>query len=412
MDLDIGWLQSPKLLIAEHPEVLTFASKDLFGQGVSPALIYVPKDSPPEVAETFRQILENLYANPYAYDLPIWDKLLLHEGAEDVGTWDYQGRHNATGAPDERRLSYWSGPYRQLKYEVFDPALFASGDGWVYHGQNMSTIIGFHFLYADPYTSEELFQLFYGDRETFKQAVWQHRRAPKFFEKPHPEEPPFFVQISYAHGCCEKAMKKNMESGAPYFDKQIAYGLEDIDEEFRAHNDWIFSQKKGGGLWIWKPYVIYKTLLRVPDNTIVVYLDAGNHFIEDPRPLLWRALNESDVTAPRLGCCFESDWTKREAMVLLGSDTLAVSEKLQMAGYFMAMRKTPLVMEFLQTWLGVVEDGRVVSPDVVSDIDNYPGFIRHMIDQSAFSCLFKKIGFKHISLNDAHKVMKLARWRE
>lgn len=184
------------------------------------------------------------------------------------------------------------------------------------------------------------------------------------------------------------------------------------DEDFQSHNAWIFEQKKGGGLWIWKPYVIYKTLNRVPDNTIVVYLDAGNHWIADPRPMLLRALNDTDATAIRLGCCFESDWTKRETMVMLGADMLAVSEKLQMAGYFMALRKTPLVMEFVEVWLGAVEDRRVVSPDVSTDIDNYPGFIRHMIDQSAFSCLFKKVGFKHISIKDAHEVLKLARWRE
>jgi hypothetical protein len=44
--------------------------------------------------------------------------------------------------------------------------------------------------------------------------------------------------------------------------------------------------------------------------------------------------------------------------------------------------------------------------------ENYPGFERHMADQSAMSILFKAYGFRHMKLSDVHNYMMLKRWRE
>jgi len=412
MDLDIGWMRSPMDLVKDR-KVLTFASKDAWGNGVSPALIYVPKNPPREVVDTLKQILINFDRNPYVYDYNLWDNVLDHKGADNVGSWDYKGR-DILAAPDERRISYWEGPHENITYELFDPHIFTSGEGWNYHGQEIHTIAAFHFASVYPETSIDLFEIYFQDPESFRSIIWRHMRMPRFLDTINdpPPEKPYFIQISYAHGCCEKSMKKNMESGKPYFDKQYAYGLDDIDEDFRTRNDWIFAEKKGAGLWIWKPYLILKTLQEAPEGAIVAYLDAGNHYIKDPRPLFMGALNKTDASAIRLGCCFEADWTKRETLIELGADRMSVTERMQMAGYFMLFRKNQLTLEFLQLWLGAMENPKAISPDVIGDTSNYPGFQRHMIDQSVFSVLFKKVGFLHMSLDEGHSCVALDRWRE
>ena len=43
----------------------------------------------------------------------------------------------------------------------------------------------------------------------------------------------------------------------------------------------VFNKKRGGGYWIWKPYIIYKNLLKLEENVILVYL-----FIKDGGKLL------------------------------------------------------------------------------------------------------------------------------
>ena len=34
---------------------------------------------------------------------------------------------------------------------------------------------------------------------------------------------------------------------------------------------------RGGGYWIWKPYIISKMLEQINENDILVYIDAGCH---------------------------------------------------------------------------------------------------------------------------------------
>ena len=43
---------------------------------------------------------------------------------------------------------------------------------------------------------------------------------------------------------------------------------------------------------------------------------------------------------------------------------------------------------------------------------NYPGYQKHMADQSALSILFKQYGFLHVPLAQVHKYVALKRWRE
>jgi hypothetical protein len=84
-----------------------------------------------------------------------------------------------------------------------------------------------------------------------------------------------------------------------------------------------------------------------------------------------------------------------------------------MAGYFLLFRKTPVSIAFVDEWLRACED-----PRIVTDLDNtlgqpnHPTFTNHIHDQSAFSILFKKFGFKGFDLDLAHGLMKLARWRD
>ena len=52
----------------------------------------------------------------------------------------------------------------------------------------------------------------------------------------------------------------------------------DIDNDFKEKYKevWNMSQR-GGGYWIWKPYIIYKMLEQINNNDILVYIDAGCH---------------------------------------------------------------------------------------------------------------------------------------
>lgn len=84
--------------------------------------------------------------------------------------------------------------------------------------------------------------------------------------------------VSYADG--PDIFKKNQHFQAfsainKGVDHIHMYRRKDLDAEFCAKNKEILSQKKGAGYWLWKPYVILKTLKQIPENAVVIYMDSG-----------------------------------------------------------------------------------------------------------------------------------------
>ena len=63
--------------------------------------------------------------------------------------------------------------------------------------------------------------------------------------------------------------------------KIIKINKNDISMDFVNKNKNILSCQRGGGYWLWKPYIIHKTLTQINDNDIVFYIDSSYYFIED-----------------------------------------------------------------------------------------------------------------------------------
>ena len=81
-----------------------------------------------------------------------------------------------------------------------------------------------------------------------------------------------------------------------------------------------------------------------------------------------------------------------------------------MGAYFIAVRKTPLAIEFVRDWLAAMQDSRVSKVENIdSRIKDFPGFQRHMADQSALSVKFKQYGLKWTTLKEIHTMMALKR---
>lgn len=56
-------------------------------------------------------------------------------------------------------------------------------------------------------------------------------------------------------------------------DKVILYTKKDLPKLIL--NSPLMQYKRGGGYWVWKPYLIWKTLQDFPDGTDICYVDAG-----------------------------------------------------------------------------------------------------------------------------------------
>jgi len=204
------------------------------------------------------------------------------------------------------------------------------------------------------------------------------------------------IHINYAHNrylnsqrnCCETALKHG-------FDKSIPYGLKDIDPEFVQRNSYTFSQPRGAGFWIWKPYLILKTLETLSENDWLMYTDSGMYFARNPWD--WIHSMESDIGEKGIvtfGFCGKNkQFTKRDTFVLMGMDTPEyVESEHRMASVFVC-RKTPFSKAFVEEWLRYASDPRIIT-DIpnTQGMPNYPEFKDHRHDQSIVSLLAIKHG--------------------
>lgn len=61
------------------------------------------------------------------------------------------------------------------------------------------------------------------------------------------------------------------------FDEIIQLTEQDIPEYINKHKQFIINNPPGYGRWIWKPKIIYDKLLKMKENDILFYSDAGTY---------------------------------------------------------------------------------------------------------------------------------------
>lgn len=199
------------------------------------------------------------------------------------------------------------------------------------------------------------------------------------------------ILISYANDAYKKAQSLLSKSAKKAgFTELIEYGPDDVDKSFRSDHKDIFSIPRGNGLWLWKPYLILKTLDDLHDGDIVFYCDSGACFFRDAQHLLAIA-EDSDMWISVLPLV-EKQFTKKicfERMNLSGS---TYSDTPQISGTFMAFKKTDFTVSFVREWLKYCCDFELLSPAREEDEDI--GFYSHREDQSILSLLVKKHAIK------------------
>eukprot|EP00927_Polykrikos_kofoidii_P071264 TRINITY_DN67556_c0_g1_i1.p1 TRINITY_DN67556_c0_g1~~TRINITY_DN67556_c0_g1_i1.p1 ORF type:complete len:981 (+),score=123.43 TRINITY_DN67556_c0_g1_i1:141-3083(+) len=391
-----------------------------------------------ETATLFLQYAAWLFENPYILDHQGWDAFVQNrEGDFGVG-WDYKGRTNVSHSPGDG-LEFSFAPAFKHWRRSSDTSLhvgpqfvrlgpqFASGDGW--RGAR-EDIASFHFWGAAE-GPLELFETFYpfeghGFKPAARALLSTYRRSPVSLDpqsvaaRAAPRDrrdADHITAVSYAHGCCAQSILRNRDSALKVgVNAARAFGFDDLDPDWRARNEFILSQRKGAGWWLWKPRVILQTLLddAVPwHKGVVLWLDAGNFYVGDPRPVIARAMADSDISAMRLKCCTESDWTSDAALRLLGGKDYVIADRPQLGAYFLMFRKTTTTLAFVEDWVRLSEDPEIIMESgLTASMNASANYQRHMADQSVFSVLFKQRGFQAMTLEEGHHAVQLDRWRE
>ena len=176
-------------------------------------------------------------------------------------------------------------------------------------------------------------------------------------------------------------------------DRVIEYSDIDIlaDTEFSSNNKKILSVKKGNGLFLWKPYIIYKTLQSLKDEDVLIYSDVDTIFLDSIYPLIdLMSQHNKDMLvfdSPNK----EYQYTKYNLCEDLGlTDESIITSRQRYASYNL-WRKTDASLSFVKQWLDLCCQYHLISDDVISFSPDYRSqFVHNLQDQSIFSLLTKQ----------------------
>lgn len=184
---------------------------------------------------------------------------------------------------------------------------------------------------------------------------------------------------------------------------QVIKDLLNNNKDFKE----VFEKDKGGGYWIWKPYIIYKNLMKLNDNDILVYTDAGSmiyrkkpnkskerftklfKFIENNKNGLI-AIDQKYI---------EKEFTKGDIFDYFNfrNSPHIYNTTQYNAGAIHCIRKCNRSMDLYEEWWNIAKNNPHFFDDTKSLSKNIEGFKGNAHDQAVWSLLCKKYNVKKFS---------------
>lgn len=201
------------------------------------------------------------------------------------------------------------------------------------------------------------------------------------------------------HDALNRICNQARSSGA--FDKIIGYTEKDLqnDVEFwNRHKDFIESNPKGYGYWIWKSYINYKTIQESNDDDIIVYADAGcelqinnldrlKYYIQWMKPPSDMGLEEVGMLAFN-GLFQEKIYTKMDTILSIFTGNYDLFKSYQIVATAFIYKKCENTENIMSEWYRKSSIYHLID-DSPSVAENDPAFKDHRHDQSIFSLVLK-----------------------
>ena len=172
------------------------------------------------------------------------------------------------------------------------------------------------------------------------------------------------IYLTYGENCCSLALTRACDAALSVgkMDECRAHNSSVIDNQFKLHQKQTLASYRGAGLWLWKPYIINRTLHEMADGEYLVYADAGA-FMKSPIHPVLLLLEKLDVKysgvlvfgvgLPQRSFC------KRDSFIRQHCDTPACHDAGQINGAFSIWRRGPHALRVVQAWLQDCEDSQV-----------------------------------------------------
>ena len=187
------------------------------------------------------------------------------------------------------------------------------------------------------------------------------------------------------------------------------YDLINNPDFWDKHKQFILSNKRGYGYWLWKSYLTLKTLEEMNDGDVLIYADAGCKIEIDRVNYMKQMIEitkqtESGIVSIEMPWNIEETWTKEDLFKYLDCGHLRGTPQLHATFFF--IRKCKKSMDIVNEWYQISCIYSLLD-DTPSILPNAHTFKEHRHDQSIFSLLRKKYKTYIISASSNEKYIPI-----
>jgi len=216
--------------------------------------------------------------------------------------------------------------------------------------------------------------------------------------------------ITYGDSLYEDTKKRlhNQAKNLGWFDYVTSYGPDDLEQDFKEQFKDILELPRGGGYWIWKPYIINKHMKKINDDDILIYLDAGCYI--NPKGFdrfkeyieILKNSNEACISF-QMSNHIEKRWTTKEIFEHFNINCkTGVSDDIletgQIVGGIKMFKKNSNSMNIISAWLNPLYQNPLLFTDHYNNNIQCDIFVDNRHDQSICSVVCKL--YKTILLED------------
>ena len=165
----------------------------------------------------------------------------------------------------------------------------------------------------------------------------------------------FLVYNDNTHiDCLNRLLRSVLNYGKEF--NIIIFEKNDIDISFIEKNKSILNCERGGGYWLWKPYIINEILKKINVNDIIFYIDSKYYFIEHFENLYLNYMKNNDLLVwknkPNEPIWYMKNWCKMHVIDKYNMYDKVFSENAEDCwGGALIVKKTENTTKYIQEWL-------------------------------------------------------------
>lgn len=182
------------------------------------------------------------------------------------------------------------------------------------------------------------------------------------------------------HAMANSAINKNI-------DFILNYRKKHLSKEFYTANQIILDEPTGGGMWLWKPYIILDTMAKAPEGAYIVYLDSA-FIIKQPIDKFIELMGDDDILLIKDRERLNGSYVKGDSFAL----TNCLNNECRYAPHIwsaaIVVRNNAISRNLIQKWLDASTDIRILSSKEYGIAPNYEEYKWHHYDQSVLSLIY------------------------